>query len=181
VGDRDRLIGIFNKAVRRPAQFGGIGVLALLLDEIEAAERGGAADLEGGLVWLPDGNARLSPAAILRHFLPDPDIHVAASQYGVDAHRRGWLRLDRTLSAQEHDRLVEQAATWANLDRTLHEVFDEYGQPSVVFGDSDPRSAKTLGYAAEDRAAGVVTFHFGPGAVGAVLLGVRVDESFFGG
>jgi hypothetical protein len=172
------LLSRFNDAVRRPSEHGGLAVLPLLLDQLAAAER-----QSEEIVWIPDVNARLSPAGIMRAFFPDPEVHIAASQYGEDAFRRGWLRLDRTLDAAEFAQLIDSVLNWAEVDRTIHDVVAEYGPVSVTFGDLDPRRPKTLAYAGTDRDAPFVTFHLGaaPTESEAVLLGVRTHEDFFGG
>ncbi|MEZ0069991.1 hypothetical protein ABIA32_006039 [Streptacidiphilus sp. MAP12-20] len=186
---REGLIERFNEAVRRPAAFGGVPVLPLLLDLIA-----GASQQTEDTVWIPDANQRLSTATLVLDRFADPNIHVAASQYGEDAYRRGWLRLDRTLSAAEHTGLVDGVAAWASTDRTVHDVLDAYGLPSVTFGDPDLDRPKSLSYACSDRTAPVVVFHFGPDqggepesapertkSSGAALLAVRgADGGFLG-
>ncbi|MDD1061428.1 hypothetical protein NMG29_24970 [Streptomyces cocklensis] len=144
-------------------------------------------------MWIPDTNARLAPSMMLREGFPAPEIHVTASQYGEDAHRRGWLRLDRTLTAAEHSDIVDSSATWSGEDRSLHEIIAEFGPPSVTFGPTDPDRPKTLSYATSDRRTPVVAFHLGSAgtdteagsgdgpAAGAVLLAVRVNDDLFGG
>lgn len=178
------LLSRFNSAVRRPSEYGGLAAVATLLDQLAEAEaEAGTEGLAGKIVWIPDENARLSPAMIMREFFPDPAIHVAASQYGENAFRRGWLDLDRTLDALEFQRLFDSALSWADVDRTIHDVVAEYGPASVTFGDPDPRRAKTLAYAGADRRAPFVAFHLGtaPADSDAVLLGVRTSEAFLGG
>lgn len=174
------LLSRFNKAVRRPSEYGGLAAVSTLLDQLAEAE---AESQTGKTVWIPDENARLSPAMIMREFFPDPAVHVAASQYGENAFRRGWLDLDRTLDIPEFQRLIDSALSWADVDRSLHDVIAEYGPASVTFGDPDPRRAKTLAYAGVDRRAPFVAFHFGvaPADSEAVLLGVRTSEAFLGG
>jgi len=98
----------------------------------------------------------------VRNHFTDPAMHVTASQYGEDAHRRGWLHLDRSLSPADHAALLDRATAWASTDRTLHEVLDVFGPASVTFGDPAPHLAKTLGYASSDRGAPFVVFHFAP-------------------
>ena len=151
------LIEKFNQAVRRPGAHGGVPVLPLLLDLIAEADQ-----QTEDAVWIPDTNERLGTAALVRHYFADPDIHVTASQYGEDAYRRGWLRLDCTLSAQDHAALVERAADWAGTDRTLRDVLDEFGPASVTFGDPAPDLPKSVSYACTDRSAPFVSFHFAP-------------------
>ncbi|GAA1984806.1 hypothetical protein [Kitasatospora viridis] len=96
-GYRELLIDELNRKLRRPSECGGTAELPLLLDELAWAESG-----ERGVEWLVDELRRVDPLALLRKY-DDAQGHVLASQYGEDAHRRGWLRLDRTLTAAEHD------------------------------------------------------------------------------
>lgn len=173
---RERLIACLNLAVRAPARYGGLGVVARLLGELAAVGPDG-----GGAVWIPDTNERMVPSAFLREAFPSAEVHVVASQYGEDAHRRGWLRLDRELAAGEHAALVDDVVGWAAVDRSLHEVLGAFGAPSVVFGAADPGLPKTLGYACGDRTAPVVTFHLDAAGGEATLLAVRVHDGFFDG
>ncbi|MFD9124316.1 hypothetical protein [Kitasatospora sp. NPDC059571] len=182
------MIEKLNQAVRRPEAHGGVPVLPLLLDLLAEAGQQTADAL-----WIPDANERLSAAPFVRDHFTDPAIHVTASQYGEDAYRRGWLHLDRTLSAADHAALLDRAAAWANTDRTLHEVLDEFGPASVTFGNPAPHLPKTLSYATSDPGAPFVAFHFAaaPGesaaapepvkSAGAALLAVRgVPGALFG-
>ncbi|MFJ8621992.1 hypothetical protein ACIRD3_04020 [Kitasatospora sp. NPDC093550] len=188
-GSRDRLLERFNQAVRDPEESGGLSTVARLLDLLAAGEPN-----PEGAVWLPDTNARLAASGILRGAFPDADVPLIASQYGEDAHRRGWLRLDRTLTPAEHSALVDTALTWSAVDRALPDVLAAFGPPSVTFGSPDPSLPKTLSYATADPEAPVVAFHLGtatprepaPGAAGptpanAVLLAVRIHDGFLDG
>ncbi|MFB8243011.1 hypothetical protein ACFC58_41390 [Kitasatospora purpeofusca] len=186
--DSERLLEEFNRAVRRPDEFGGLPAVACLLDRIAASE-----PRTTGPVWIADANARLAPWAMLRGAFPESDTHVIASQYGEDAHRRGWLRLDRRLTPAEHAVVVDRAVAWSDTDRSLVEILAEFGRPSVTFGPKDPLRPKTLSYATDNRSAPVVAFHLGspqagpgPGSgdrasEGAVLLAVRVRDDFLDG
>lgn len=174
------LLEKFHHAVRRPDLSGGVSVLPLLLDLIAEADPPAA-----GTVWIPDTIERFGTTTALRNLFPDPDVQVAASQYGEDAYRRGWLRLDRTLGADEHSSLVQRSAAWAvDTDRTVHDVLDEFGPPSITHGDPDPCRPKSLAYACGDRNAPVVAFHFAPertAHAGAALLAVHgVEGGYFG-
>ncbi|WP_328471773.1 hypothetical protein [Streptomyces sp. NBC_00448] len=171
------LVERLNRALRRPADFGGLPAVRSLLDRL-------AADAAAGTVWMADTNARLSGAALLRHCLTDPEVHVAAAQYAEDAHHLSWLRPDRTLPAAGHAALVEGVLEWARADRDGADVVAAYGPPSVTFGDPDPRRPKTLGYVGADGRGPLVSFHLGhaPGRSGPVLLAARIGEpgdSFF--
>ncbi|GGN40668.1 hypothetical protein [Streptomyces fuscichromogenes] len=171
-----RVLDEFNAAVRCPGAHGGLARLPLLLDAL--AEDAARSD---GTRWIVDDNARLDMAALLRYCFPQPEIHVVAAEYGAAAHKRGWLRLDRALRTHDHTSLVETAEDWAETDRTLDDVVHEYGPPSAVFGDQDPRSAKTLGYAPGDRTAPLAVFHFGEAgdASSARLLAFRSGDDLF--
>jgi hypothetical protein len=176
---RELLVERLNRALRRPADFGGLPARRSLLDRL-AADAGDAGDAgaAAGTVWLADTNARLSDAALLRHCLTDPEVHVAAAQYAEDAHRLGWLRPDRMLPAARHAALVEGVLEWARADRDGADVVAAYGPPSVTFGDPDPRRPKTLGYVGADGRGPLVSFHLGhaPGRSGPVLLAARIGE-----
>ncbi|MFJ9694326.1 hypothetical protein [Kitasatospora sp. NPDC101183] len=170
--EHDHLVERFNAAVRHPGEHGGVGQLARLLDALAQSE---------GERWIVDGNARLSMTALVRYCYPQPEIHVVAAEYGDAAHRRGWLRLDRALGADDYGSLLGSVDDWAKRNRTLDQVLDAYGPPSVVFGDPGPRTAKTLGYGSEDREAPLLAFHFGDGkgAAQARLLAFRSGDDLF--
>ncbi|MET7988341.1 hypothetical protein [Streptomyces sp. NPDC005281] len=167
----------FNAAVRCPEAHGGLASLPLFLDAL--AENEARAD---GARWIVDDNARLNMTALLRYCFPQPEIHVVAAEYGAAAHQRGWLRLDRALRAPDFTSLVETAEDWAETDRTFDDVLRVHGRPSVIFGDQDPCSAKTLGYASGDRTAPFAVFHFGAAgdAPSARLLAFRSGDHMFG-
>ncbi|MET9619055.1 hypothetical protein [Kitasatospora indigofera] len=183
-----RLLEEFNQTVRRPDEFGGLSAVARLLDRLAASER-----RTTGSVWIPDTNARLAPSGLLRGAFPDSDIYVIASQYAEDAHRRSWLRLDRSLTPAEHAVVVDRALAWSETDRSLSDILAEFGPPSVMFGPQDPNRPKTLSYATDDPSAPVVAFHLGSaqadpdkgagdGTSAAVaLLAVRVRDDFLDG
>jgi hypothetical protein len=167
----------FNAAVRRPEAHGGLACLPLFLDVLAQDE-----DRPDGARWIVDDNARLDMAALLRYCFPQPEIHVVAAEYGAAARKRGWLRLDRALRTDEYTSLVETGEGWAETDRTFDDVLLVYGRPSAIFGDQDPCSAKTLGYASGDRTAPLAVFHFGEAgdAPSARLLAFRSGDDMFG-
>ena len=166
-----------NAVLRRPRAHGGLVRLPSLLD---ALAEGGAAS--GGSGWIVDDNARLDMAALTRCSFPGPEVHVVAAEYGAAAHEHGWLRLDRTVSDREYARLVGTAGDWAGSDRTLGDVLQAYGQPSVTFGEPDPRLPKTLGYASADLTAPLAVFHLAEAAdaLSARLLAFRAGNGFLG-
>ena len=186
VGTRPVLLGAkgragvldqFNTAVRRPLAHGGLECLPSLLDALA----GGEAAPEGTR-WIVDANTRLDMAALTPYSFPQPEIHVVAAEYGAAAHARGWLRLDRTMLDREYTRLVDTAEVWAESDRTLDEVLQAYGRPSVTFGEPDPHLPKSLGYASGDLTAPLALFHLDEAgdAPSARLLAFRAGDGFFG-
>ncbi|MCP2338977.1 hypothetical protein [Actinomadura rupiterrae] len=86
-----------------------------------------------------------------------------ASLYAELAHRRGWLRPDRTLAAGQFADLRESVAGWAAQDHTWQDVTDTFGEPSVLFGPTSPLYGKTLGYVSEDPAEPMIFFHLWDG------------------
>ncbi|MCX4745666.1 hypothetical protein OG455_09045 [Kitasatospora sp. NBC_01287] len=175
--DRARLLDRFNAAVRYPDAHGGVAGLPLLLDALATGEAAAA-----GTRWIVDDNARLNMAALVRYSFPEPEIHVVAAEYGAAGHERGWLRLERMLPAQDYARLVDNPEKWEASDRTLDDVLEAHGRPSVAFGDPDPRMPKTLGYASADLAAPLALLHFGVAgdAPSARLLAFRCGDGFLG-
>ena len=175
--ERVQALDEFNAAVRCPDAHGGLARLPVLLDALAQDEAG-----PDGTRWIVDDNARLDMAALLRNCFPQPEIHVVAAEYGAAAHKRGWLRLDRALPTHDYTSLVETAEGWAETDRTLDDVLHVYGRPSVIFGDQDPRSAKTLGYGSGDRSAPLAVFHLGEAgdAPSARLLAFRSGDDMSG-
>lgn len=69
-----------------------------------------------------------------------------ASLYAGIAHRCGWLDLDRTLSSAEYQRLATDIGEFVTEDRTLSQVIDTFGAPSLWIGGTNPLRPKTLGY-----------------------------------
>ncbi|MFD8479351.1 hypothetical protein [Kitasatospora sp. NPDC059673] len=164
---RAELLDSLNDAVRRPELFGGTATVVELLDALNG---------ERGTAWIADTNAR-NVSTLLRGGFGEADAPLVASQYGEDAHRRGWLRLDRALGGEELRGLLDRVLDWAEDRRQLADVISEFGEPSVVYGDPAPDAPKTFGYASEDRDAPVAAFHFGAHGV---LYAVRIGENLLG-
>ena len=169
---RTELLDSLNDAVRHPELFGGTAAVVELLDTLSAADPDGGP----GAAWIPDSDSR-TVATLLRGCFGEADAPLVASQYGEDAHRRGWLRLDRALGGEELDGLLDRVLDWSEDRRQLPDVLDEFGEPSVVYGDPAPDAPKTLGYTGEHPDAPIAVFHFG--ALG-VLYAVRIGESPIG-
>ncbi|MFJ5924994.1 hypothetical protein ACIQF6_20555 [Kitasatospora sp. NPDC092948] len=169
---RAELLDSLNDAVRHPELFGGPAAVVDLLDTLAAADPDG----EGDTAWIPDTNSR-TVTTLLRGCFGEADPPLVASQYGEDAHRRGWLRLDRALGAEELDQLLDRVLDWSEDRRQLPEVIAEFGDPSVVYGDPAPDAPKTFSYTGEHRDAPIAAFHFGAHGV---LYAVRIGESPIG-
>ena len=113
-----------------------------------------------------------------------------ASLYAEFARRRGWLRPDHVVPADEYRALLSRVRRWTGTDRSWTDVTAEFGPCSVLFGGSNPRYGKTLGYVGEDPADPMVCFLLwngsAPGAEASwpeleepVLLAVRFGDGPF--
>ncbi|MYT77546.1 hypothetical protein YW3DRAFT_06541 [Streptomyces sp. MnatMP-M77] len=113
-----------------------------------------------------------------------------ASVYAEFAYRRGWLRPDYLLPADEHDALRARVRPWAQRDRSWADVLSEFGVPSILCGGTSPLYSKTLGYLGEDPEEPMVFFHLWNGSNAAaesawpaldepVLLAVRFSDTHF--
>ncbi|MFC7243739.1 hypothetical protein ACFQO7_14790 [Catellatospora aurea] len=70
----------------------------------------------------------------------------AAAVYAQIAHRLGWLDLDHALPAESYHRLAAEVQDWTGQDRTLAEVVDAFGPPSLWIGGSNRLYPKSLCY-----------------------------------
>ncbi|MEV6852682.1 hypothetical protein ACIF6I_06690 [Streptomyces microflavus] len=118
------------------------------------------------------------------------DQKCVASVYVEFAHRRGWLRPDRLLPADEHHALRARVRQWAQTDRSWADVLSEFGPPSILCGGTSPLYSKTLGYLGEDPDEPMVFFHLWNGSTTEaestwhefgepVLLAVRFADALF--
>jgi hypothetical protein len=82
-----------------------------------------------------------------------------ASVYAEIAHRLGWLELERALSEAEFQQLRRDVGDWVTQDRTLSEVIETFGPPSLWIGGTNPFFAKTLAYTTADPAQNLICFH----------------------
>jgi hypothetical protein len=82
-----------------------------------------------------------------------------ASVYAEIAHRLGWLELDRALSAAEFQRLNADVGGWARQDRTLPEVLETFGPPSLWIGGTNRFYPKTLAYTTAHCGDDLICFH----------------------
>jgi hypothetical protein len=68
------------------------------------------------------------------------------SVYAEIAHRCGWLDLDRALSKAEYQQLAADIGGWVAQDRTLSQVIETFGAPSLWIGGTSsffPRHSPT--------------------------------------
>ncbi|WP_285550657.1 DUF7710 domain-containing protein [Actinoplanes regularis] len=106
-----------------------------------------------------------------RYILPTAAVREAvASMYAEIAHRLGWLELDRTLSEPEFQRLSADVDGWVSQDRTLPELIDTFGHPSVWIGSTGAEHAKTVAYTTTDPDSPLISFHLGKDVRPAVVV-----------
>lgn len=154
------LVQRLNRALRYPEGVGGELALVLLYQHLlftegqpdawdEASER-----LRESGAWTAIG-----VRGAFRDLIRGADSSGMASVHAEFAHRRGWLATDRILDARTHQALLGRARQWAGNDRVWADVLAEFGAPSLLLGDDDPRYGKTLGYVGEDPDRPIVFFH----------------------
>ncbi|MFC4068330.1 DUF7710 domain-containing protein [Actinoplanes subglobosus] len=85
----------------------------------------------------------------------------ATSVYAEIAHRLGWLELDRALSPAEFQRLDAEVDEWVHEDRTVDELVETFGDPSVRIGPSSEVRPKTFAYTTADPGSPLISFHLG--------------------
>jgi hypothetical protein len=95
-----------------------------------------------------------------RGILPtDAGRDATASIYAGIAHRCGWLDLDRALSQTEFEHLKGSIGGWLVQDRTLSEVTETFGVPSLWIGGTNPFFSKTLAYTTADQDDDLICVH----------------------
>ncbi|WP_037826127.1 hypothetical protein [Streptomyces sp. NRRL B-1347] len=154
------LVEEMNHALRRPGMYGYEGALRMVLDHLLFVEGQPEARAEQEKVW-EEGGAWSSTGVTgaIRRYLPDRSRDGMASVYGEFARRRGWLRPERVLTADEYRALRGRVRAWAGADRVWGDVVDAFGEPSVLFGGTSPLYGKTLSYLTEDPDEPMVSFH----------------------
>ncbi|MCU1641449.1 MAG: hypothetical protein JWN03_1724 [Nocardia sp.] len=155
------LVNQVNRMLRRLSMFGGEPALWTTFDHLYFLE-GDEDGIENLRQSWRDRNA-FTPTGVkgaLQKQLPHNDIEYAlASIYGEVARNRGWLQLDRTLTGDEYTALCAEIAAFTELDRTWTDVVGIFGEPSVLFGGSNPLYGKSLGYATANVSDPMVIFH----------------------
>ncbi|MEW2354585.1 hypothetical protein [Spirillospora sp. NPDC029432] len=154
------LVEQLNLTLRRPGMYGGESAVRLVIDHLAFVE-----DLDG--VWSAHRDAMEARGSFtvtgvmgaFARLIPKAYEYGMASVYAEFARDRGWLRTERVLGGDEYARMSRTLAGWVEQDRRLADVLDTFGDPSVVFGGSNPRYGKTLGYVSGDLADPMVSFH----------------------
>jgi hypothetical protein len=151
-----------NWALRRPGMYGRDESAELLLLEAIAAVNGSLARWRAERDALRDRSA-FTPTGVRGAYedvLPADALRDAtASVYAEIAHRCGWLDLDRALPDAEFRKLTAGIGGWVAQDRTLSEVIDTFGPPSLWIGGSNPFFPKTLAYTTADRSHDLICIH----------------------
>ena len=106
------------------------------------------------------GFAAMGVTGVYESILPAGAVRDAtASVYAEIAHRLGRLELDRALSEAEFRQLGTDVGEWLAQDRTLSEVIETFGSPSLWIGGTDPFRPTTLAYARADPGNDLICFH----------------------
>ncbi|WP_327588522.1 hypothetical protein OHA25_16895 [Nonomuraea sp. NBC_00507] len=158
---RTYLIEQLNQALRRPGMFGGEMALRLLLDHLAYAEGEDEAWAEELRTLQSRGAANsLGVTGAFRTVVPGNNYEYGvASIYAEFARNLGWLDVDRTLTAEDYASMRQELPAWAAQDRTLTDVRETFGPPSVLFGGSNPYYGKTLAYVSERLTEPMISFH----------------------
>ncbi|MFI9597701.1 hypothetical protein [Nonomuraea sp. NPDC052265] len=140
--------------------FGGETALRLLFDHLAYAEHQ-ETEWAQALQSLEVRGAfnSLGVTGALATVLPHPCDDGVASIYAELAYDAGWLQADRTLTSEDHASLRRKLTAWAAHDRTLTDVQEEFGQPFILLGGTNPCFGKTLAYLTEQVTEPIIFFH----------------------
>lgn len=166
-----------NHVLRRPGMFGRDEIPELLLLEAMAAVDGSLERWQAECDRLDESHASTATGVMGAYsdILPADALREAtASVYAEIAHRLGWLELDRALSAAEFQRLRGDIGGWVTQDRTLSEVIETFGPPSLWIGGTNPYFPKTLAYTTADHDDDLICLHLW-NAFAARLRGVHPE------
>ncbi|MBE3013513.1 hypothetical protein IL992_30690 [Microbispora sp. NEAU-D428] len=171
-----------NGVLRRPGMYGRDETAERLLLEAMAAVDGSLTRwwAECDRLGERDASSGTGVMGAYSDILPADALREAtASVYAEIAHRLGWLELDRALSAAEFQRLSTDIGGWVTQDRTLSEVIEAFGPPSLWIGGTNPFFPKTLAYVTANRDDKVICLHlwnaFADTAPDADLRGVHPE------
>ncbi|MEU8184613.1 hypothetical protein AB0B85_21460 [Micromonospora sp. NPDC049044] len=151
-----------NGVLRRPGMYGRDEIAERLLLEAMAAVDGSLERWSTECDGLRERDA-FTPTGVVgayRNILPADAVRdAAASVYAEIAHRLGWLELDRALSEAEYGQLSADISGWLSRQRTLADVIETFGRPSIWIGGTNPSYPKTLAYTTADRDHVLICFH----------------------
>jgi hypothetical protein len=161
---------MFNNALRKPDMHGGEMALRLYLDALAFAN--GQPDTSRDIETLRKCGAFSSTGVqgAFRALLPGLESShkasldtgldtMAASVYAEIGRRQGWTELDRALTPEEHAAMSQALGDWCTLDRSMSDLLEAFGSPSLLSGGSNPRYPKTLIYAGTSPEAPCLSFH----------------------
>jgi hypothetical protein len=151
-----------NGALRRPEMYGRDEMAERLLLEAMAAVDGSLTRWRAECDGLRDRDAFTATGVMGAYsaILPKDAVRCAASSvYAEIAHRLGWLELDRALSEAEYQQLSANINRWVLQDRTLPQVVETFGPPSLWIGGTNPFYAKTLAYTTADHDHDLICLH----------------------
>jgi hypothetical protein len=151
-----------NEIVRRPGVYGRDETAECLLLEAMAAVDNSLPRWEAEFAGLKEHGAFSSTGVrgAYQQILPDNALRGATcSMYAEIAHRCGWLDLDRACSKPEFQRLSDEVGDWVTQDRTLSELTETFGRPSLWIGGTNAFYPKTLSYGTADPGDPLVSFH----------------------
>ncbi|WP_328564365.1 hypothetical protein [Streptomyces coelicoflavus] len=160
------LVDELNQALRKTGMFGGELALRILLEHLLFVEGRPEAFTRQRQDWEDRGLwSAIGITGAFREVIPGRNYEYGmASVYAEFAQRSGWLEPDRVLEQDEYASLTGRVRQWAREDRTWEDVTAEFGAPSVLFGSTNPRYGKTLGYLGRDPEQPMVVFHLWNGS-----------------
>lgn len=165
-----------NSVLRRPGIFGRDEMVERLVLEAMAAVDGSLARWWAECDGLRNRRAFTATGVHGAYgaVLPAEAVRDAVtSMYAEIAHRCGWLDLDRTLSTADHRRMAEDIGGWVTRDRTLSELVDTFGPPSLWIGSTSSLHPKTLAYATDSRDDALICIHLSNAGAESVVLAAR--------
>lgn len=151
-----------NSVLRRPGMYGASEIAEQLLLEAMAAVDGSLARWRAERDGLHERGAFTATGVVgaYRAVVPEGARRDAtASVYAEIAHRLGWLDLDRALSRAEFHQFSRDIDDWVRQDRTLSEVIETFGAPSLLIGGSNPFYPKTLAYTTAEPTHHLICVH----------------------
>ncbi|WP_203701497.1 DUF7710 domain-containing protein [Asanoa iriomotensis] len=151
-----------NDVLRRPGMYGSDEIVERLLLEAMAAVDGTLTRWRAECDALRDRHAFIATGVrgAYSFVLPAEGLRDAtASVYAEVAHRCGWLDLDRALSTVERRKFASDIGAWLARDRTLSDVVETFGTPSLWIGGTNPAYPKTLAYTTADPDDDLICIH----------------------